>query len=194
MARAAAACPPDRQRPLPTVNFLLDQHTARAAADGDPIDPLDYRDVTSRTERGNRVDPNAIIGVSLWALIRRRVAILDDDCSHPPLRRVGSIVDERRHLGEQHPELAAGDRGHQVVDARAVGTRTLGRACLLVRADCQNTMSRPYAVVNTNCERFSRARSSTGSTATPRRTHDRTGTRSTMSRSSGAGHASAGWQ
>ncbi|HYN34238.1 MAG TPA: HNH endonuclease signature motif containing protein [Ilumatobacteraceae bacterium] len=71
MARAAAACPPDRQRPLPTVNFLLDEHTARAAADGHPIDPLDYRNVTSRTDRGHRVDPNTIIGVSLWALIRR---------------------------------------------------------------------------------------------------------------------------
>ncbi len=73
MARAAAACPPDRQRPLPTVNFLLDQHSAQAATDNHPIDPLHYRDVTSRTDRGHRVDPSAIIGVSLWALIRRVV-------------------------------------------------------------------------------------------------------------------------
>jgi len=29
--------------------------------------------VVSRTDRGNRVNPNAIIGVSLWALIRRVV-------------------------------------------------------------------------------------------------------------------------
>ena len=71
MARAAAACPPDRTRPLPTVNFLLDATAAEATANGKPIDPADYRNVTARTDRGHRVDPNAIIGVSLWALIRR---------------------------------------------------------------------------------------------------------------------------
>ena len=32
-----------------------------------------YRDVISRTDRGHHVNPNAIIGVSLWALIRRVV-------------------------------------------------------------------------------------------------------------------------
>jgi hypothetical protein len=73
MARAAAACPPDRQRPLPTVNFLLDEATAHSAADGHLLDPLTYRDVTSRTTRGHRVDPNAITGVSMWSLIRRVV-------------------------------------------------------------------------------------------------------------------------
>ena len=73
MARAAAACPPDRNRPLPTVNFLIDANTARAAADNELLDPLTYRNVVSRTDRGNRVNPTAIIGVSLWALIRRVV-------------------------------------------------------------------------------------------------------------------------
>ena len=73
MARAAAACPPDRTRPLPTVNFLLDEATARAAADGGAVSPLDYRDVICRTDRGHRVDPTALIGISLWALIRRVV-------------------------------------------------------------------------------------------------------------------------
>ncbi len=73
MARAAAACPPDAKRPLPTVNFILDAETARATADNDLIDPLSYRDVVSRTDRGHHVDPNAIIGVSLWAMIRRVV-------------------------------------------------------------------------------------------------------------------------
>ena len=73
MARAAAACSPDTKRPLPTANFILDQATAAAVADNDLIDPLDYRDVTSRTDRGHRVDPYAIIGVSMWALIRRVV-------------------------------------------------------------------------------------------------------------------------
>ena len=73
MARAAAACPPDAKRPLPTVNFLLDESSAATVADNDLIDPADYRNVTSRTDRGHRVDPNAIIGVSMWALIRRVV-------------------------------------------------------------------------------------------------------------------------
>ena len=52
MAQAAAACPPDRSRPLPTVNFLLDENTAAAAADNQPLDPSNYRDVISRTDRG----------------------------------------------------------------------------------------------------------------------------------------------
>jgi hypothetical protein len=73
MARAAAACPPDRTRPLPTVNFLLDAISAAAAADGAPVDPDTYRTVTSRTDRGHRINPDAIIGVSLWSLIRRAV-------------------------------------------------------------------------------------------------------------------------
>lgn len=77
MARAAAACPPDRTRPLPTVNFLLDPTSASAAADGHAIDPLDYRDLTSRTDRGHRVNPHAIIGVSMWSLIRRVVTEAD---------------------------------------------------------------------------------------------------------------------
>ncbi len=73
MARAAAACPPDRNRPLPTVNYLLDEQTAATVADNDLVDPARYRDVVARTDRGHRVDPNAIIGVSLWALLRRVV-------------------------------------------------------------------------------------------------------------------------
>ena len=73
MARAAAACPPDRSRPLPTVNFLLDEPSARAAAEGDLLDPADHREVTARTDRGHRVDADAIIGVSLWSMIRRVV-------------------------------------------------------------------------------------------------------------------------
>ncbi len=35
--------------------------------------PFGYRDLTSRTDRGHRVNPDAIIGVSLWSLIRRVV-------------------------------------------------------------------------------------------------------------------------
>jgi hypothetical protein len=73
MARAAAGCPPGRVRPLPMVNFLLDATTAAAVADGVLLDPAGYRDVVSRTDRGDRVSAAAIIGVSLWALIRRVV-------------------------------------------------------------------------------------------------------------------------
>ncbi len=73
MARAAAACPPDAKRPLPTVNFLINETAAAAVADNELIDPASYDEVVSRTDRGNRVDPAAIIGVSLWSLIRRVV-------------------------------------------------------------------------------------------------------------------------
>lgn len=73
MARAAAACPPESKRPLPTVNFLFDAVTAEAAAGNDLLDPSGYHDVVARTDRGHRVDPVAIIGVSMWALIRRVV-------------------------------------------------------------------------------------------------------------------------
>ena len=70
------------KRPLPTVNFLLDANSAAAAADGVLLDPANYRDVVSRTDRGNRVNPNAIIGVSLWALLRR-VMLLEPACIWP---------------------------------------------------------------------------------------------------------------
>ena len=45
MARAAATNPPGRSRPLPTVNFLLDENTAAAVADNQPLDPSNYRTV-----------------------------------------------------------------------------------------------------------------------------------------------------
>ena len=69
--------------------------------------------------------------------------------------------------------------------ARAVGKLTWGRACLRVRGDCQNTASRPRAVVKTSWDRFSRNRAATMSMAAPRRMHDCSGTRSTISGSSG---------
>ena len=82
----------------------------------------------------------------------------------------------------------------RIPPARAVGMRTFGRACLRVRGDCQNTTSRPRAVVNTICERFSRARSRTTSMAAPRRTHDRTAARSTISGACGHSSSGTGWQ
>src|SRR6266498_4187001 len=98
-------------------------------------------------------------------------------------RRADLLVGEpvRILLVGVHHGLQLGDAG----GLRAVGTRTLVRACLPVRGDCQNTASRPRAVVNTNCERFSRLRFRSKSTVAPRRTQERTGTRSTMSGSAG---------
>ena len=54
--------------------------------------------------------------------------------------------------------------------ALAVGIRTAGRACLVVRGDCQKIISRPRAWAMTNCDRFSLALVSTRSIAGPRRT------------------------
>jgi hypothetical protein len=78
--------------------------------------------------------------------------------------------------------------------ARAVGSRTSGRACLRVRGDCQNTISRPRDRVNTTWERCSRPRSATTSIAAPRRVQARSGTRSTTSGSSGHSPTGTGWQ
>lgn len=66
-----------------------------------------------------------------------------------------------------------------------MGSRTPGRACFVVRGDCQKTTSRPRARVSTSWERFSLARSSTRSIAGPRRVQDRTAWRSSTSTSSG---------
>ena len=70
-------------------------------------------------------------------------------------------------------------------EARAVGSDTLGRAWLRVRADCQNTTWRFLAVANTNWERFSLPRSRTRSMVAPLRTQDRTATRSMIEGSAG---------
>jgi hypothetical protein len=48
--------------------------------------------------------------------------------------------------------------------------------------------------VNTICERCSRARSATTSIAAPRRAHERSATRSTISGSAGHSVAGTGWQ
>lgn len=69
--------------------------------------------------------------------------------------------------------------------ARAVGVRTPGRDCLAVRGLCQNTTSRPRAVVKTSWERFSRDRAATTSIAAPRRRQERSSTDSTIAGSSG---------
>jgi hypothetical protein len=56
---------------------------------------------------------------------------------------------------------------------------TPGRTCFVVLGDCQKIISRPRARVITNCERFSRARSTTRSMAALRRVQGRTGSRTT---------------
>lgn len=77
--------------------------------------------------------------------------------------------------------------------ALAVGRSTLGRACLVVRADCQKIAGRPPRTrVMTNWERLSLRRSRTRSMAAPREVHERVGMRSTMSAS--RGHSSVRWQ
>ena len=77
-------------------------------------------------------------------------------------------------------------------EARALGVRTRGRACFAVRELCQKMTWRPRTRVITNCDRFSRPRSSTRSMAAPRRTQVRVATRSMTSASSG--HSSWRWQ
>ncbi|HEX2118652.1 MAG TPA: hypothetical protein VHF91_05685 [Acidimicrobiales bacterium] len=87
--------------------------------------------------------------------------------------------------------MRTGSTGHP--DARRVGTRSPGRALRVVLAVCQKMASRPFlSLAKTSCERFSRARARTRSTAGPRRTQERTSTSSTTSGSSG--HPSARWQ
>ncbi|MDQ3895794.1 MAG: hypothetical protein M3326_00860 [Actinomycetota bacterium] len=78
-------------------------------------------------------------------------------------------------------------------EARRVGIRAPGRARRVVLAVCQKIASRPFlSRANTSCERFSRGRASTRSTAGPRRTHDRTATSSITCGASG--QLSARWQ
>ena len=70
--------------------------------------------------------------------------------------------------------------------------RRSGEPAFAVRADCQKITSRPRALANTNIDRASRPLSRIRSIAAPRRSHDRTATRSMISAS--IGHASAPWQ
>ena len=73
MARAAATCPPWSQRPLPTVNYLIDEATYESTLTGDRIDPLRYREMVCRTQSGSRTEPG-----------RRRQAVVGG--SRPPGR------------------------------------------------------------------------------------------------------------
>jgi hypothetical protein len=73
MARAAAACPPWSQRPLPLVNYLIDDATYDATLAGDPIDPLRYREMVCRSQSGHELNPADVVTLSLVGHIRRVV-------------------------------------------------------------------------------------------------------------------------
>ena len=73
MARAAAACPPWSQRPLPLVNYLIDDATYDATLAGERIDPLRYREVVCRSQSGHELNPADVVALSLVGHIRRVV-------------------------------------------------------------------------------------------------------------------------
>jgi Domain of unknown function (DUF222) len=77
MAAAAAACPPDGVRPVPTLNVLIDDDTAESGFHDDGIDLARYRDVTCRTNTGHALDPYEVIKLAHWAEIRR--VVLDSE-------------------------------------------------------------------------------------------------------------------
>lgn len=82
-------------------------------------------------------------------------------------------------------DLQLGDPG-----GPGAGQADLGARLFAGAGDCQNTASRPRAVVKTSWERFSRNRVATMSIAAPLRVHELSGIRSTMS--GWAGHSCAG--
>ncbi len=73
MARAAAACPPWADRPLPLVNYLIDDATYDATLAGVRIDPLRYRDVVCRSRSGHELNASDVVKLSLVGHIRRAV-------------------------------------------------------------------------------------------------------------------------
>ena len=73
MARAAAACPPWSERPLPLVNYLIDDATYDATLAGERIDPLRYRDVVCRSQSGHELNPSDIVKLSMVGYVRRVV-------------------------------------------------------------------------------------------------------------------------
>lgn len=73
MARAAAACPPWSDRPLPLVNYLIDDNTFDATLAGDRIDPLRYRDMVCRSRSGHELNPADVVKLALVGHVRRVV-------------------------------------------------------------------------------------------------------------------------
>jgi len=75
IANAAAACPPDGVRPVPTLDYLIDDETFDAAFHEQPVPLERYRDVVCRTNTGRPLDPHEVVKLVYWAEIRR--AVLD---------------------------------------------------------------------------------------------------------------------
>ena len=73
MARAAAACPPWSERPLPLVNYLIDDATYDATLACERIDPLRYRDVVCRSKSGHELNASDIVKLSMVGHVRRVV-------------------------------------------------------------------------------------------------------------------------
>ncbi len=73
MARAAAACPPWMDRPLPLVNYLIDDATFDATLAGERIDPLRYRGVVCRSQSGHELNPSDVVKLALMGHVRRVV-------------------------------------------------------------------------------------------------------------------------
>ncbi len=72
MARSAAANGSGATAE-PTVDFLIDDETARSIILDEPIDPDRYRDVVSRTASGVPVHPRSIVNTAMWSHVRRVV-------------------------------------------------------------------------------------------------------------------------
>ena len=72
MARAAATATPGL-RHTPTVNVLIDERSFHAALVGDHIEPVHYRDVVCRTQRGRRLPRDVAANASLAGHVRRVV-------------------------------------------------------------------------------------------------------------------------
>ncbi len=70
---AGATALPSAARPEPTVNILVDHVTFGSWLRGDELDPLRYREVVCRTQRGDRLPIDEACGAALWALARRVV-------------------------------------------------------------------------------------------------------------------------
>jgi len=73
MARSAASTPPGSNRPLPTVDVLVDRATFEAHLAGERRDPADYGEVTVRTRDGKRLHPDDALRAALIGHVRRVV-------------------------------------------------------------------------------------------------------------------------
>lgn len=73
MARAAAACPPDRMRPVPELVILIDHESLDTLLRGEPVFASRFADIVCRTQSGHQLDLSEAAGLVLWAEVRRVV-------------------------------------------------------------------------------------------------------------------------